>query len=80
MKELEQENLTLLNTIAQYPDCFPEKDKQVLNKFAIEKKIEALKNCINDNKAYNNEIDVLIIYVDDVRADIEQLRKEQASE
>ncbi|MEZ7226039.1 hypothetical protein NO989_04560 [Alteromonas sp. DY56-G5] len=48
-----------------------------LNKFAIEKKIEALESCIDDNAMDNNEIDALIIYVDDVKADIEQLRKEQ---
>ena len=47
------------------------------NKFAIEKKIEALESCIDENAMDNNEIDALIIYVDDVRADIEQLRKEQ---
>lgn len=51
--------------------------KEARDKFAIEKKIEALENCIKDNEMNNEEIDAIIIYVDDVKSDIEQLRKEQ---
>ena len=44
IEEVEDENLTLLNTMAQYPDFFTEKDRQALNKFAIEQKVEAFEN------------------------------------
>lgn len=55
-------------------------NKSHRNKILTQAKIEALESCIDNNVMDNNEIDALIIYVDDVRADIEQLRKEQASE
>ncbi len=43
-------------------------------------KIEAHENCIKDNEMDSEQLDALIIYVDDVMADIEQLRKEQQND
>ena len=56
------------------------KADQLINKFAIENRIKALESCIDDNAMDNDEIDALIIYVDDVRSDIEQLRRGNDSE
>jgi hypothetical protein len=48
-----------------------------LNKFAIEKKIEALDCCIKRNALLTHDFDEKVIYVSDIQIDIEQLRKEQ---
>ena len=74
-KELECENLSLLNTMTQYPDCFPEKDKQALNKFAIEQKILELIEFREQLNSFDNRDDNLIANA--VSRRIEQLRKEQ---
>lgn len=50
-------------------------NKSHRNKILSQAKIEALESCISDNAMNNDQIDALIIYVDDVRADIEQLRR-----
>ena len=85
VKELEKErdhsqrmyNSLLGDLSAGYGDLSISECEKHLNKFAVEKKIEVLESCIDDNAMDNDEIDALIIYVDDVKADIEQLRKEQ---
>lgn len=51
--------------------------KQAINKFAIEKKIEALDCCIKRNALLTHDFDEKVIYVSDIQIDIEQLRKEQ---
>ena len=64
--ELEQENLELLGTIAQYPDSF-QRDREALNKFALEKKIEALQECVG--------VCGFLSCTDSLESRIKQLRK-----
>lgn len=54
-----------------------------LNKFAIEKKIEALENTLRENSrpiAYPHGHNTDVIYSEDIEFDIEQLSKEQECE
>jgi len=60
-----------------------EKASVQLNKFAIEKKIEALENTLRENSrpiAYPHGHNTDVIYSEDIEFDIEQLRKEQECE
>ena len=81
-KDLKEKNVQLRNKVGiSSADIQLEmNNKNHKNKILTQAKIEALESCIDDNAMDNDEIDALIIYVDDVKADIEQLRKEQASE
>jgi len=94
VKELDQENKEFTMLIAnlvrrddvktdllQNPTF--EKASVQLNKFAIEKKIEALENTLRENSrpiAYPHGHNTDVIYSEDIEFDIEQLRKEQECE
>lgn len=57
----------------------PELD-EIVNKFAIEKKIEALESTLRENSrpiAYPHGHNTDVVYSEDIKFDIEQLHKEQ---
>ena len=95
VKELEQVNLELAANVeacceltemdmgAAIESLFEidnTESKALLNKFAIEKKIEALEGTLRENSrpiAYPHGHNTDVVYSEDIKFDVEQLRKEQ---
>ena len=79
VKELTKENLSIVNSVNKYSFDDAKVDFSVeLNKFAIEKKIEAINAVLDLGKLYTiGEVDQWAIDDAKVERFIEQLRKEQ---